>query len=40
MTMAEWHKLKIPRGYRVYTSVMLGHHAGEVPPAPERKPER
>lgn len=31
-------KLKIPEGYRVYTSVMLGRRAGDAPPPPERKP--
>lgn len=30
-------RLEIPEGYRVYTSVMLGHRAGETPPAAERK---
>lgn len=30
-------ELGIPEGYRVYTSVMLGHPAGEVPVAPPRK---
>lgn len=32
-------ELKIPEGYKVYTSVMLGFNAGEKPEAPERKPE-
>ncbi len=30
--------LEIPEGYQVYTSVMLGHRAGEPSPPPERKP--
>lgn len=30
--------LMIPEGYRVFTSVMLGHRAGELPPPPTRKP--
>ncbi len=32
-------ELKIPEGYRVYTSVMLGYNAGEALPAPQRKPD-
>lgn len=32
-------KLSIPEGYKVYTSVMLGYPAGEIPPPPERKPD-
>ena len=31
-------ELSIPAGYTVYTSVMLGYRAGEVPPAPEHGP--
>lgn len=31
-------ELKIPEGYKVYTSVMLGYRAGEAPLASERKP--
>lgn len=30
--------LKIPEGYRVYTSVMLGYPVREIPDASERKP--
>lgn len=33
-------ELKIPEGYRVYTSVMLGYASGEIPPAPARQPGR
>lgn len=31
--------LKIPNGFKIYTSVMLGYRAGETPPALERKPD-
>jgi nitroreductase len=30
-------KLKIPEGYKTYTSVMLGYRTGEAPPTAERK---